>query len=129
MSTAPWQTALAIGLGGACGSVLRWLATLWLAPLGWPIAAGTLLVNLLGGLLIGLSLVVFARHPDEFWRLTLVTGVLGGLTTFSAFSAESLGLLLRGQAWLALGHTLAHVLGGLVAAALGWALGHWLWPG
>lgn len=128
MSPVPWQTALAIGLGGGLGSVLRWLATLALAPLGWPLVAGTLAVNLLGGLLIGLALVWFGRHPDEFWRLTLVTGVLGGLTTFSAFSAESLGLLLRGDWALALGHSLLHVLGALAAAALGWTLGQWLLP-
>ena len=120
--------ALAVGLGGATGSVLRWLATRALAPMGWPIAGGTLLVNLLGGLLIGASLVWFERHPSEFWRLALVTGGLGGLTTFSAFSAESLTLLLRGQIGLALLHSLAHVAGGLLAAALGWWLGR-LWLG
>ena len=127
MNISPWWTALAIGIGGGCGSVLRWLATLLLSPLGWPVAAGTLAVNLMGGLLIGLAMVWFGRHPDEFWRLVLVTGLLGGLTTFSAFSAESLALLLRGDWLLALGHTLLHVLGALAAAALGWALGQWCW--
>ena len=62
------------------------------------------------------------------WRLALVTGGLGGLTTFSAFSAESLTLLLRGQFGLAMLHSLAHVAGGLLAAALGWWLGR-LWLG
>ena len=122
----PVITALAIGLGGALGSVLRWLATLALAPLGWPIAAGTLAVNLVGGLLIGGSIVWFGRHPNELLRLGLVTGLLGGLTTFSAFSAESLTLLIKGQWALAVVHSLAHVLGALAAAAAGWALARWI---
>jgi len=125
-ATVPLLTALAIGLGGALGSVLRWLTTLALAPLGWPIAAGTLAVNLVGGLLIGASIVWFGRHPNELLRLGLVTGVLGGLTTFSAFSAESLTLLIKGQWALALVHSLVHVLGALAAAAAGWALARWL---
>lgn len=117
-----WGAALAVALGGATGSVLRWRVGLWLNPLGGPLALGTLAVNVLGGLLIGLSLAWFERHPDEGLRLGLVTGLLGGLTTFSAFSAESLQLLLRGEPGLALLHTLVHVLGGLGAAALGWWL-------
>jgi fluoride exporter len=125
--TVPLLTAVAVGLGGALGSVLRWLVTLALAPLGWPIAAGTLAVNVVGGLLIGASIVWFGRYPNEMLRLALVTGLLGGLTTFSAFSAESLTLLVRGQWGLAVAHTLAHVLGGLAAAAAGWALARWLW--
>jgi len=121
-----WLT-LAVALGGATGSVLRWRLSVWLNPLvGGPFAAGTLMVNCVGGVLIGLSLVWFERQPNEALRLLLVTGLLGGLTTFSAFSAESLGLLLRGQALLALAHTLAHVLGALACAALGWWLGRLL---
>jgi fluoride exporter len=118
--------ALAVALGGASGSLLRWRAGLWLNPLGGPFAAGTLAVNALGGLLIGLALVWFERRPDEFLRLLLVTGLLGGFTTFSAFSAESLALLLRGQWAIAALHTLAHVLGGLVCAGVGWSLGRTL---
>jgi CrcB protein len=122
-SPAAWWLALAVALGGASGSLLRWQIGLWLNPLALPLAAGTLAVNCLGGALIGLSLVWFESHPSEVWRLLLVTGGLGGLTTFSAFSAESLGMLLRGQPLLALVHTLAHVLGGLGCAAIGWWLG------
>jgi CrcB protein len=62
------------------------------------------------------------QRPYDEWRLFLLTGVLGGYTTFSAFSAESLTLLQRGQWSLALGHSLAHMLGALVCAALGMAL-------
>jgi fluoride exporter len=65
---------------------------------------------------------VFQRWPDDLWRLATVTGVLGGFTTFSAFSAESLGLLHRGQWALAMAHSAAHVLGGLACAGLGFWL-------
>ncbi|OYT88545.1 MAG: camphor resistance protein CrcB [Burkholderiales bacterium PBB6] len=124
-ASTPWLTA-AVALGGATGSVLRWRVGLWLNPLALPFAAGTLAVNCVGGLLIGFSLVWFQRWPDELARLALVTGLLGGLTTFSAYSAESLQLLIRGDWLLAVGHTLAHVAGGLLCAALGWGLGRWL---
>ena len=70
-----------------------------------------MLVNCVGGLLIGMALAWFERSPNELLRLLLVTGFLGGLTTFSAFSVESLMLLQRGQWVLASAHTLAHVLG------------------
>ena len=73
----------------------------------------------MGGLLIGIALVVFRRVPNEMLRLLLVTGFLGGLTTFSAFSGESLALLQRGALGWAFAHTLAHVLGALGCAALG----------
>jgi len=117
---APWLPALAVAAGGATGAVLRWAVGLWLNPLALPFAAGTLVVNCVGGLLIGASLVWFSRFPNELLRLLLVTGLLGGLTTFSAFSAESLTLLVRGQPALAAAHTVAHVLGALACASLGW---------
>ena len=122
-----WMHALAVALGGAVGSLLRWRVSLWLNPLYHPFAIGTLAVNCVGGLLIGLSLVAFERHPNETLRLLLVTGGLGGLTTFSAFSAESVALLVRGEPGVALAHTLAHVLGALVCAGLGWTAGRVLW--
>ena len=85
---------------------------------GFPL--GTLVVNCVGGLLIGVALVWFDRVPNEALRLLCVTGFLGGLTTFSSFSGESLVLLHRGQFALALGHTAAHLLGSLACAALGY---------
>ncbi len=113
---------LAVAGGAAAGALVRWRAgvafnTLWL---GFPL--GTLLVNVLGGLAIGMALEWFGRQPDEVLKLLLVTGFLGGLTTFSAFSGESLSLLQRGQALMALAHAAAHVLGSLAAAALGMQL-------
>lgn len=124
----PLVHLLAVAVGAAVGAVCRHLANLWL-NVAWPgFPLGTLAVNLVGGLLIGVALVAFQRVPNDLLRLLLVTGFLGGLTTFSAFSAESLNLLLRGALPMALLHTLAHVAGALAAAALGHALGRQLWP-
>ncbi|WP_119154351.1 fluoride efflux transporter CrcB [Caldimonas tepidiphila] len=119
MGTLALSQALAVALGAALGALLRWQAGLWLNGAWGALPLGTLLVNCAGGLLIGAALAWFGRHPDELLRLLLVTGFLGGLTTFSAFSAESL-LMLQRQEWgAALAHALAHVLGALGAAALG----------
>lgn len=109
----------AVAAGSALGALVRWGAGLWLNArwAGFPL--GTLAVNLVGGVLIGMALAWLERRPDELLRLLLVTGFLGGLTTFSAFSAESLLMLQRGEFGLAAGHTLAHVLGALACAALG----------
>ena len=118
----PWLQALAVALGAALGALLRWRAGLWLNAIWTGFPLGTLLVNAVGGLLIGSALAWFEQSPDELLRLLLVTGFLGGLTTFSAFSVESLLLLQHGEWLLAAGHTLAHVLGALVCAAAGFAL-------
>ena len=112
----------AVALGAAVGALLRWVAGMALNSLWAGFPLGTLLVNCLGGLLIGVAMVWFARSPDDTLRLLLVTGVLGGFTTFSAFSAESLGLLQRGHWGLALLHSAAHLLGALACTALGFAL-------
>ncbi len=116
------MNALAVSIGAALGALTRWQAGTLLNArwAGFPL--GTLLVNLVGGLLIGVALEWFGRQPDELLKLLLVTGFLGGLTTFSAFSGESLVLLRHGQFGLALAHTLAHVLGSLLAAWLGMKL-------
>ena len=111
--------ACAVAVGAAIGALLRWgtgqaINGLWA---GFPL--GTLLVNALGGLLIGVVLVWLSRSPHELMALLLLTGVLGGFTTFSSFSAESLGLLQRGDWALALLHSAAHLLG-----ALAFALAH-----
>jgi fluoride exporter len=114
--------AVAVAAGAATGALLRWSAGLAFnsAWAGFPL--GTLLVNCLGGGLIGFAVVWFARSPDATLQLLLVTGLLGGFTTFSSFSAESLGLLHRGQWALALGHSAAHLLGALACTAMGFAL-------
>ena len=121
-SVVPWAQVLAVAGGAAIGALLRWLVGLWLNAswAGFPL--GTVLVNCIGGLLIGAALVWFERAPDELLRLLLVTGFLGGLTTFSAFSIESLTLLQRGEWMLAAGHTLAHVVGALACTVLGYRM-------
>jgi fluoride exporter len=128
MSAAPGLAQwAAVGLGAALGAMGRYALGLWLNPLWQGFPLGTLAVNGLGGLVMGLAMVLFMHSPHETWRLFAVTGVLGGFTTFSAFSAESLGLVQRGDWGLALAHTLAHVLGALACAALGFAMGRLLW--
>ena len=118
----PWPQIVAISLGASVGAVLRWLSGLWLNDRWQGFPLGTLFVNCLGGLLVGVALAWFERSPDELLRLLLVTGLLGGFTTFSAFSVESLLLLQRGQWLLALGHALAHVAGALACAGIGFRL-------
>jgi CrcB protein len=126
-SVLPLGSMLAVAAGSALGGCLRFGVGLWLNPRlsAWPL--GTLAVNCVGGLLIGAALVVFDRWSAEGWRLFLVIGVLGGMTTFSTFTAESLLMLQRGH-WLhAAVHSLAHVFGALGCAALAfWLLRGWL---
>lgn len=120
-SPALWLQAAAVAGGAAAGGLLRWGLGSLLNPV-WPgFPLGTLAVNTVGGLLIGALGAWLAQQPHELLRLLLVTGLLGGLTTFSAFSAESLALLQRGAFGLALLHGAAHLLGGLACAAAGWA--------
>lgn len=115
-----------VALGAAAGGVLRWGAAAWLNPRWGAMPLGTLFVNVVGGLLIGAALVWFEHHPNDLLRLFAMTGVLGGFTTFSAFSVESLMLLQRGQWSVALLHSLLHVLASLACAALGFAAVRWL---
>jgi fluoride exporter len=118
----PWLSVAAVSLGAVVGSLARWGAGVWLNArwAGFPL--GTLFVNCVGGLLIGMVLFWLERSPNELLRLLLVTGLLGGFTTFSAFSAESLIMLQRGEFLLALVHTAAHVIGALACAALGFRI-------
>jgi CrcB protein len=119
------MSALAVAFGAAAGALARWQVGLWLNPRHASLPLGTLAVNVVGGLLIGMAMVLLARPDQAAWRLLLVTGFLGGLTTFSAFSAESLHLLQRGDWGWALAHSLLHVVGALGAAALGaWIARH-----
>ena len=117
---------LLVAVGGALGSVLRWSATAVLARLSRDAAFpwGTLAVNVVGSCAIGFVLTLaFERSSvPPATRLFLVTGVLGGFTTFSAFSWETLVLLRDGHALAAAGYAGGSVLGGLAAAALGMAL-------
>ncbi len=123
----PLGAILGVAAGSALGGILRWAVGVWLNHRWHGFPLGTLLVNCVGGLAIGAALVCFERWPSDGWRLFLVVGLLGGLTTFSTFTAESLLLMQRGQWGHALMHSLAHVLGALACAALAfWLLRSWL---
>ncbi|MFN9030192.1 MAG: fluoride efflux transporter CrcB [Betaproteobacteria bacterium] len=110
----------AIALGAVLGAWLRWGLSYWLNERG-ALPLGTLAANLIGAYVIGLAVVVFALQPglSPLWRLFLVTGLLGALTTFSTFSAESIAMLSNGQWGLALTHTALHLVGSLAATAAG----------
>jgi CrcB protein len=111
----------AVGVGGAVGAWLRWGLSLWLNPVSPQLPLGTLIANLSGGYAIGVLIELIGQHPSlpPELRLLLITGFLGALTTFSTFSAESVGLLARGEYGWALAHSGAHLLGSLAMTALG----------
>ena len=118
----PWLSIAAVSLGAVVGALARWGAGIWLNPRWSGFPLGTLFVNCVGGLLVGAVLFWLERSPNELLRLLLVTGLLGGFTTFSAFSAESLIMLQRGELLPAFAHTMAHVIGALACAALGFRI-------
>ena len=112
---------VAIGVGAALGAWLRWGFGLWLNPLAGLIPMGTLVANLLGAYLIGVAVAVFHAQVDVSpeMRLFIITGFLGGLTTFSSFSAEVVALFQRaGYAW-AVGTISLHLFGSLLMTVLG----------
>jgi CrcB protein len=115
---------VAIGLGAACGAWLRWALGEWLNPLGFMMPLGTLAANLGGGFLMGVTLAVLQANPglSPALRLAITTGLLGGLTTFSTFSAEAFHLAQRG-AWGWMGtHMAAHVAGSILMTWAGYSL-------
>lgn len=116
-----WQAVAAIGAGAALGAILRWFLSLNFNTALPSIQPGTLIANLLGGYLIGIAIAYFAHHPTlpPEWRLFAITGFLGGLTTFSTFSAEVVALLQEGKITLACAVIAAHVVGSLLLTLLG----------
>ncbi len=118
-------TTLCVGLGGSIGAMLRYHVTLAANRLfGLAFPFGTLLVNLIGAMTIGflLALAQSASWLTTNSRAFLITGLLGGLTTFSTFSAESLSLLTGSQPWLGLVNIFANLLGALFAVLIGRSL-------
>ncbi|MFN3398119.1 MAG: fluoride efflux transporter CrcB [Sulfurimicrobium sp.] len=112
---------LAVGGGAVFGALLRWWLGILLNPLFPTLPFGTLAANLLGGYLVGVALAFFAGHaglPPEA-RLFVITGFMGGLTTFSTFSAEAVTLLSRAEYGWAFLHMAAHLGGSLAMTALG----------
>ena len=115
------QAAIAVGAGAALGAWLRWWLGMALNPLLPALPLGTLAANLVGGYLVGIAVELFVHHggvPAEL-RLFIITGFLGGLTTYSTFSAEAVTLLARAQYGWALAHILGHLAGSLVLTVLG----------
>jgi CrcB protein len=122
-STIGWVPAFAVATGAAIGALARWRLSIWLNPLHEALPPGTLAANVIGGYLVGLIVVWLGQHPDvsPVWRLFLITGLLGGLTTFSTFSVEVMALIQQGRLVWALTSCLAHLAGSLLATWAGMA--------
>lgn len=120
-----WKTILAISLGAAVGALVRWQLGLKLNGMFPSLPPGTLVANLVGGYIIGLAVAFFAQAPNiaPEWRLMIITGFCGGLTTFSTFSAEVVSLLEDKRLVMAMGSIATHVLGSLSMTLAG--LGTW----
>jgi fluoride exporter len=118
----------AICAGASLGALLRWVLAARFNPLFPALPLGTLAANLAGGYLVGVAVAVFANMPQlsPQARLFVITGFLGGLTTFSTFSAEVVTQLQQGHTAWALATTLAHLLGSFAFTALGIATVGWL---
>ena len=116
-----WKSILAVALGAALGALLRWLLGAKLNSVFPTIPPGTLVANLFGAYVIGLGIAFFATFSSisPEWRLLVVTGFCGGLTTFSTFSAEVTLLLQQGRLVWALGAVAAHVLGSVLMTFAG----------
>ena len=115
------HAVLAICFGACLGALARWQLGLWLSHSNALIPWGTLAANLIGGYLVGVCVGIFQQWPelDPLWRLTLVTGFLGALTTFSSFSAEVVALLQQARYGLAVGTAGIHLFGSLALTLLG----------
>ena len=115
-------TVIAMCIGACVGALTRWQLGLWLNPASAGLMPlGTLAANLIGGYLVGVCVGVFQQLPDldPVWRLALVTGFLGALTTFSSFSAEVVAMLQQGRYALAAGTSGVHLFGSLALTLLG----------
>jgi len=112
---------IAVGIGATLGAWMRWGLSAWLNARAPEFPLGTLASNLIGGYLVGLAVAYFAARHDlaPEIRLFVITGFLGGLTTFSTFSSEVTQLLLRGDYWTGAGLGAAHLAGSLVLTVAG----------
>ncbi|WP_338561459.1 fluoride efflux transporter CrcB [Erwinia sp. E_sp_B04_7] len=118
------KSLIAIAIGGSAGSILRWLLSVRLNALFPSLPPGTLTVNLVGGFIIGAAMAYFLRNPelDPAWKLLIVTGFCGGLTTFSTFSLEIVTLMQSGNYLWAMTSALTHVTGSLLMTFAGFWL-------
>ena len=122
-----WKAIVVISVGASFGALLRWWLGMTLNPQFPAIPPGTLAANLIGAYVVGMAMAFFATYtavaPE--WRLLVITGFCGGLTTFSTFSAELVTLMQQGRATWALGAAAAHLLGSIVMTFAG--IGTVLW--
>jgi CrcB protein len=121
-------SVVSICAGASLGALLRWALAGRFNPLLPALPLGTLAANLIGGYLVGVAVAVFATLPQlpPQYRLFVITGFLGGLTTFSTFSAEVISQLQQGHTAWALATAFAHLLGSFALTALGIATVSWL---
>lgn len=115
------KSLIVIAIGASVGAWLRWLLGVKLNALFPTIPPGTVVANMVGGYLIGLTIAFLAASPSlsPEWRLLIITGFCGGLTTFSTFSAETVTLIQEGKLLWALGSISLHVVGSLAMTAAG----------
>ena len=115
------NAVVSICLGASAGALLRWQLGLWLNTASAVLPWGTLVANLIGGYLVGVALAVFQHlpHLDPTWRLALITGFLGALTTFSSFSAEVVQMLQQARYGTALATASLHLTGSLLLTIVG----------
>ena len=115
------HAVIAICLGACVGALARWQLGIWMNQPGAWMPWGTLAANLIGGYLIGICVAIFHHHPeiDPVWRLALITGFLGALTTFSSFSAEVVDMLLQQRYLQAMSTVFLHLAGSLLMTVAG----------
>lgn len=123
-----WKSVVVICIGASLGALLRWWLGLRLNGLFPAIPPGTLAANLVGGYIVGVAIAFFATYsalPPE-WRLLVITGFCGGLTTFSTFSAEIASLLQQGDTMRAMGAAALHLGGSVLMTFAGIGTVTWL---
>ncbi|EXU77101.1 MULTISPECIES: fluoride efflux transporter CrcB [Erwinia] len=118
------KSLIAVVIGGSAGCVIRWLLGIRLNALFPELPPGTLLVNLVGGFIIGAAMAWFLRNPqiDPAWKLLITTGLCGGMTTFSTFSLEIVTLIQTGKMLWAMISVFTHVVGSLLMTFAGFWL-------
>ncbi|MFL6618363.1 MAG: fluoride efflux transporter CrcB [Povalibacter sp.] len=122
------KSILAICVGASCGALLRWWLSTHLNSLFPDIPPGTLVANLVGGYVVGVAIAFFAVSPSlsPEWRLLIITGFCGGLTTFSTYSAELVLLLQQGKVATAGAAAAMHLVGSLIMTVAGMATVAWI---
>jgi CrcB protein len=125
------HSVIAISIGAVLGALARWRLSLWLNQSAAVLPWGTLAANWIGAYIVGVAVVFFQSQTqiDPVWRLAVITGFLGALTTFSTFSAEVISMLQHGRFALALGTSSLHLFGSLLLTWVGMrTAGIWFTP-